>query len=193
MIALPNELNLDEQIKLVREYVNDNLTSRGLCADVAIHHGHRHLKDKQDVLAKNDNIITPNNPHAHILFSTRYLTKEGFKNKDRTLESPKNVYKWRESWAKTQNRELEARGIDTSKLSHESYVKQGLDKEGQLHLGHEAAALEKQGIKTNKGNENRAIQERNRQKEERQKQREIERQQNRNRERNQEQNRDLSR
>ena len=45
-IALPVELNLDEQIDLMREYISENFVSKGMCADFAIHDKCRvHLKD----------------------------------------------------------------------------------------------------------------------------------------------------
>ncbi len=177
-IALPRELSPDEQIQLVRAYVGDNLTSRGICADVAIHSGHRHQKDKENIEAQNDKNINSTNPHAHILFTTRQVSPQGFGAKDRTLESRQNVRHWREAWANAQNRRLQQKGLEI-KLSHESYKNQGIDKEPTKHLGHNAAALERRGIRTDRGDENRAIVKRNRQREERQKQRQQKREQNR--------------
>lgn len=48
-VALPVELNREQQIQLVKEYVKKNFVSCGMCADFAIH-------DKKD-----------GNPHAHIM------------------------------------------------------------------------------------------------------------------------------
>lgn len=45
-LAIPKELNREQQISLVREYVNDNFVAVGMCADIAVH-------DKSD-----------GNPHA---------------------------------------------------------------------------------------------------------------------------------
>ena len=47
-IALPVELDREQQIQLVREYVKENFVSVGMCADFVIH-------DK-----------SYGNPHAHI-------------------------------------------------------------------------------------------------------------------------------
>ena len=57
--SLPRELNSQEHINLVREYVQDNFVSKGMCADFAIH-------DKND-----------GNPHAHIGLTIRPINKDG--------------------------------------------------------------------------------------------------------------------
>lgn len=58
-IALPRELTRGEQRDLVREWVQSELVSRGMCADFAIH-------DRGD-----------GNPHAHIMATTRPIDARG--------------------------------------------------------------------------------------------------------------------
>lgn len=58
-VALPIELNKEEQIQLVRDFVKDNFVNNGMCADFAIH-------DKSD-----------GNPHAHIMLTLRPIDKDG--------------------------------------------------------------------------------------------------------------------
>ena len=58
-VALPVELSRDQQLTLVRSYVQDNFVSAGMCADFALH-------DKGD-----------GNPHAHILLTVRPLIETG--------------------------------------------------------------------------------------------------------------------
>jgi ATP-dependent exoDNAse (exonuclease V) alpha subunit len=188
VIALPNELTLDEQTALAREFVRDNFTSKGMCADVAIHSGnHGHRRDETQELpidVNHDTIIYPRNPHAHILVTTRHVGREGFGRKNRDWDKKENLLLWREEWAKAQNREYERKGLEIS-VSHETLAKQGLDREPTKHLGHEAAAMERRGIHTHIGNENRAIEARNREREtskERDRRRWQEREQNRQRE-----------
>ena len=52
-VALPSELTRTQQIECVRNYINENFTSKGMIADWALH-------DKGD-----------GNPHAHIMLSVR--------------------------------------------------------------------------------------------------------------------------
>ena len=59
ILALPIELNHEQQIKLLSEYVCKNFVSDGMCADVAIH-------DTGD-----------GNPHAHIMLTLRPLDENG--------------------------------------------------------------------------------------------------------------------
>ena len=57
-VALPVEMSREEQIECVRNYIQENFTSRGMIADWALH-------DKGD-----------GNPHAHIMLTCRALTEE---------------------------------------------------------------------------------------------------------------------
>ena len=59
ILALPIELNHEQQINLLSEYVCKNFVSDGMCADVAIH-------DTGD-----------GNPHAHIMLTLRPLDEHG--------------------------------------------------------------------------------------------------------------------
>ncbi len=59
VVALPTELNRDEWIELLTEYVKDNFVNDGMCADVCIHDTDGH------------------NPHAHIMLTVRPLDKNG--------------------------------------------------------------------------------------------------------------------
>lgn len=57
--ALPIELAKDEWISLLRQYIRDNFTAEGMCADFSIHDTDGH------------------NPHAHILLTVRPLDENG--------------------------------------------------------------------------------------------------------------------
>ena len=142
-VALPIELTLDEQIALVREYITTNFISLGICADIAIH--------QKDI----------RNPHAHILLTTRPVGRKGFHcRKAREWDKRDNVTHWRKQWAEMQNRALERKGLHI-RVNHESYRIRGIDKEPTKHLGYTRTALERYGIETERGKENRAIMARN--------------------------------
>ena len=57
-VALPVEMKRDDQIKCVREYIQENFTSKGMIADWAMH-------DKDD-----------GNPHAHIMLTCRAFNEK---------------------------------------------------------------------------------------------------------------------
>ena len=59
VVALPIELNRENQIELLREFIREQFVSDGMCADAAIHNTDGH------------------NPHAHILLTVRPLNERG--------------------------------------------------------------------------------------------------------------------
>lgn len=152
IIALPEELTRAENIALVREFVADNFTSKGMVADWVFH-------DKDG------------NPHIHLMTTLRPLTEEGFGPKKVpvlgedgeplrvvTPDRPngKIVYKlwagdketmkaWKIAWADTANRHLAFAGHEI-RLDGRSYAEQGLDGIAQKHLGPEKAALARKGV-----------------------------------------------
>ncbi|MGO4567486.1 Ti-type conjugative transfer relaxase TraA [Rhizobium sp. 2YAF20] len=152
IIALPEELTRAESISLVREFVQNNLTSKGMVADWVFH-------DKDG------------NPHIHLMTTLRPLTEEGFGPKKVpilgeggeplrvvTPDRPngKIVYKlwagdtemmkgWKIAWAETANRHLALAGHEI-RLDGRSYAEQGLDGIAQKHLGPEKAALARKGV-----------------------------------------------
>lgn len=63
---------------------------------------------------------------------------------------------WRENWANFVNRKFEEKGID-SRIDHRSYEEQGIDLIPSIHEGPSVRAMEKKGIRTDKGDWNRLI------------------------------------
>ena len=59
VVALPIELNREEQIELLQEFIQEQFVADGMCADAAIHNTDGH------------------NPHAHILLTVRPLDERG--------------------------------------------------------------------------------------------------------------------
>ncbi|ULR43444.1 Ti-type conjugative transfer relaxase TraA [Rhizobium sp. K102] len=151
IIALPEELTRAENVALVREFVRDNFTAKGMVADWVYH-------DKDG------------NPHIHLMTTLRPLTEEGFGPKGTPIlaengeplrlvkpnwPNGKIVYKvwggdketlkaWKIAWAETANRHLALAGHDI-RLDGRSYAEQGLDGIAQKHLGPEKAALARKG------------------------------------------------
>ena len=137
-IALPIEFDREKQIKLVREYVNENFVSMGMIADVVIH--------------DTDN----GNPHAHIMLTMREINEDGFGKKNRDWNNRVYIEKWRAELANHINRGLEELGI-SERVDHRSYEEQGIEKIPTKHEGYIVRAMERRGIETDRGNENREI------------------------------------
>jgi ATP-dependent exoDNAse (exonuclease V) alpha subunit len=149
-LAFEHQLDAPQRLELLQEFIRTEITSRGLVADWAIHAPNR-AGDQR-------------NFHAHVMVADRPVTPTGFAPlKDRSLNDDENVLKWRESWAEIQNRafeRLQIRDKDGTilRVDHRSYEGQGIDREPTQHLGHLATAMEREGIRTEIGDKNRAIQ-----------------------------------
>lgn len=109
-----------------------------------------HLHDDKGSYKSKDN------QRAHIMLSTRRLEPEGFTKKTRELDERKSgeVIYWREQWAKTANEHLREYGIE---IDHRSLKDQGLEREPTIKMGMAASALERKGIKTDRGDINREV------------------------------------
>jgi hypothetical protein len=140
--ALPRELNTEQQIALVREFVQTQFVAKGMIADIAIH-------DKQASDGGRQ-------PHCHIMLTMRDVSKDGFGKKNRDWNKRTLVSDWRAAWEQTTNRHLAAAGR-SERVSLRSYEDQGIDKLPGEHLGPHAWNMEKKGRETNKGDKNREI------------------------------------
>ncbi|MEF9939601.1 MAG: MobQ family relaxase [Clostridium sp.] len=81
-VALPSELNLEQQTILARAYINKNLVSQGMCADFAIHNPPVTDKNNRPLDLYGNPTNDPDkmifqNPHAHILLTLRPLNNDG--------------------------------------------------------------------------------------------------------------------
>ena len=171
VLAIPRELPRSQYADLIRDYCREFFVSKGMIADFAIH-------DKGD-----------GNPHAHILLTMRAMDETGKwlpksrkvydldengerirlasgrwkSHKEDTVDWNDQKYAeiWRQGWADTANRYLEAIG-SPERLDLRSYARQGIDKIPTVHMGPAVSQLEKKGIQTNIGNLNRDIRAANR-------------------------------
>ncbi len=143
-VALPDELTPEARRDLLRGFVQSEFVDRGMIADWAIHAPG----------AEGDH----RNHHAHIMLTMRTLTGEGFartKNEEaRSWNSDEQFEHWREAWAEHSNRALERAG-HSARIDHRGLEAQGIDRTPTVHLGPDASAMERQGIGTDKGDQNR--------------------------------------
>lgn len=171
-IALPIELPMETNIKMLQEHVMEQFVSKGMIADIAIH----------------DPDPKGHNPHAHVMLTMRALDKNGkwlpksrreyeldakgnrIKDKNGKWKFRKvfttdwdnrdNAEKWRHAWEVTQNKYLEA-AHRPERISMKSYKRQGIEQIPMVHMGSAVTAMERKGIKTNIGNLNREIKKQN--------------------------------
>jgi hypothetical protein len=140
-IALPHELTEEQRAALVRRFAQDAFVKHGMVADVAIHRPDKHGDER--------------NHHAHILLTTRELDGENFAaKKQREWDREETLERWRELWAEYQNDALEEAG-SSERVDHRSYEDRGVGRVPTHHLGYQASAMERRGIPTRIGEENR--------------------------------------
>lgn len=141
-VALPRELSLDQMKSLINAYAQEQFVDRGMIADINIHHAHS------------------DNPHAHIMLTTREIDPDGFGKKNRSWNQKDLLQKWRESWEKHANQSLEQAGHDF-RIDHRTLEAQGIERIPQIHLGAKVVEMEKRGVKTDRGARALEIQETN--------------------------------
>jgi len=121
MVALQKEFTLEQNIALIEDIAKE-LVDMGMVADVCIH---------------DDN---PNNPHAHILATTRELKENRYgeidfaPTKNRDWGSRAFYCYFREMAADKINEHFVKNGFDI-KVSHLSYKEQGIDLIPTKHVG----------------------------------------------------------
>lgn len=120
-LALPHELTREQNEALLREWVQSELVSRGMVADVCVH-------DPQPGPGRNPNI------HAHVMTTLRGLdssTDDGWsKNKPRDWTDKATLEALRESWSTAQNKALAAAGV-AARVDHRSLEAQRADAEAR--------------------------------------------------------------
>ncbi|MFK7682045.1 MobQ family relaxase [Bacillus sp. Wb] len=156
-IALPIELNHDQQKELIRSFAQNEFVQKGMVADIAIH--------RDDA----------NNPHAHIMLTMRNLDENGFGKKNRDwnadfanakennrgyVKNSKDCLSIREQWANYANQALE-QAQSKERITHLSHENRGLEVLPTIHLGHVAHDMEKKGKQSERGQINRERQEYN--------------------------------
>ena len=170
VMALPRELSEEENLAFARQYCREQFVSKGMCVDMAYHY------DGDE------------NPHIHVLTTMRAIDEKGRwmgkarkeyildengqrirlpsgewkSRKVRTTDwdDQGNLEKWRHAWEVLQNEYLEKAGR-TERIDMRSYERQGVDLIPTIHMGPEATAMEKRGIRTYVGDMNREIKARN--------------------------------
>ena len=170
LFELPRELNEQNRIKLISEFIEENFTSKGMIADCSIHNPPASDHEEQ--------------PHAHILLTLREIDSEGkwkpkcrkeyildengekiklksgnYKSRKVNLNDwnePDKAKEWRENFSKKANEYLARNNID-KRIDPRTFEEQGREELPQIHLGTSSYQMEKKGIQTERGNQNRKI------------------------------------
>ena len=82
VLALPQEMNREQQIEITKQFINENLVSQGMCVDFALHNPPVTNDRKQPVDAdgkptKEREKMQFINPHVHIMCTVRPIDENG--------------------------------------------------------------------------------------------------------------------
>lgn len=173
IISLPKELSIEENKKMIEEYIQNNFVKEGMIVDLAIHD--ESIEGNQNIHAHIMTIVRPINEDGtwgqkskkeYILDEKgeKILNKNG-KPKTRKVELTSwndkgNVEKWRENFSDLCNEYLAKNKIE-KRVDHRSFKRQGIKQIPTIHLGASASAMERKGIRTEKGDINREIKKQN--------------------------------
>ena len=167
LFALPRELTDEQNLTLVRNFCQKEFVDKGMVCNFFYH-------DKGD-----------GKPHVHIMLTLLAMDENGKwlpKSKNvyaldengKRIRAPNGSWKrvkvntvdwnerrygeiWRQDWAAAQNAVLEAAGR-MERVDMRSLERQGVeDRLPQKHLGSTASALERKGVSSERGDENRKI------------------------------------
>ena len=128
-IAIPKELSLEQMWGVVMDFAKHQFVDRGMIADIAIHDAYG------------------DNPHAHILLTTREVTLEGFGKKNRDWNQKDLLKIWREEWEKHVNHALKKAGHE-ARIDHRTLEAQGIEQIPQIHIGAKVKEMERRGVRT---------------------------------------------
>lgn len=170
-ITLMNEFSMEENIEMVRAFVQEELVSRGMIADFAIHDPVRPKGAEP-------------NPHIHILVPIRPLKEDGtwgIKEKKISVmdeqgnpvldKNGKQAYRavsttgWsskemliylRKNWENRCNEKFKEKGLSV-RVDARSFKERGIDRIPMIYEGPHVRAMEAKGIRTALGNLNRLI------------------------------------
>ena len=169
--SLPNEWDEATARQVMERFIKEQFVDKGMCADYGIH---RSYNDKGQP-----------NLHIHVLLTLRPLNEDGTwgakSRKEYVLDADGNripnasgkgyksrkvnvidwnekgkAKEWRNAIAEVINATNEKAGI-AERVDPRSYKDRGIPLIPTIHLGERASALERKGIRTERGNINRAI------------------------------------
>lgn len=164
-IALPKELNLQQQKNIVEDFIKHNLTAQGYCASYAIHDGgenqnfHAHIlvtnrplnsKGEWDCKRKMAYALDINGNRIPKLdsFGNQKTDSHGRKQWKRIsveknlLDDKQFLFQLRQNWATEVNKHLPPE----LHIDHRSHSARGLIEKPTIHEGYAARAIERKGL-----------------------------------------------
>lgn len=135
ILALPHELPATAREALMRDMAGWLVERYRVAVDGALH----------SPVPGDDH--DPRNHHAHLLFTTREITKDGLGAKTRVLDDkekgPHEIELIRKVWETLANDALQRAGFEDIQIDRRTLEDQGIDRIPQIHIGPEGKATDK--------------------------------------------------
>jgi ATP-dependent exoDNAse (exonuclease V) alpha subunit len=144
LIAVPSELTHPQRVNVVRGFAQDLADRYGFAVDVALH------------APRNFRGSDPRNFHAHLLATTREVSREGLgrkttvdlngENRQKLGLGPgiRELFYVRQHWAEVANLALESAHVD-ARIDHRSLAAQGITREPKLWIPRVPYEIERRG------------------------------------------------
>jgi hypothetical protein len=144
LVALPIELTHPQRVDLARGFAQDLADRYGFAVDVVLH------------APRNFRGSDPRNFHAHLLATTREVSREGLGRKttfdlsDETRRGlglgpgVRELFFARQHWAEAANIALESAHVD-ARIDHRTLAAQGITRERKLWIPHVPFEIERHG------------------------------------------------
>src|SRR6202789_724666 len=144
LVAVPSELTHPQRVNVVRGFAQDLADRYGFAVDVALHAPRNFLGSD------------PRNFHAHLLATTREVSRGGLGRKttldlngERRLQlglgpGVKELFYARQRWAEVANLALESAHVD-ARIDHRSLAAQGITREPKLWIPRVPDEIERRG------------------------------------------------
>jgi Ti-type conjugative transfer relaxase TraA len=139
IVAILKELNQEQSVRFIEDFIQENYADRGIVTQHAIH-------------------WDDNNPHAHVMGVVRKVNENGLASRHQDFGS--TFFKQRDllelsrkTFADIGNRHLVEAGFEP-RLDHRSYKDQGLDIEPTVHEGYHARKMHEEGKESKLVSEN---------------------------------------
>ena len=169
-LAFPAALTPEQRLETLRSFCGELVQRHGVAVDAAMHAPDRSGDQR--------------NFHAHVLFSTRALSADGFGAKTRELDDIKTgkvlTVEWKSRWANLCAEQLKTigHGVEAERWRHghelkdiqlqraaergdKEYVRENADRVVTKHIGPNVIQMEQRGIQTERMQEHRDTEKRN--------------------------------
>ncbi|MBA3814593.1 MAG: AAA family ATPase [Alphaproteobacteria bacterium] len=132
--ALHRELTKEQNMALAREFVQDQMCSRGMAAQLNFHF------DGDKEMGEGD--YPQEKPHCHVLLTTRRLDEAGMEAKERDWDKKELLCELRQQWQEYSNFHLKLHGHDVQ-IDHRSHKERGIEIEPQPKMGKGVLEMER--------------------------------------------------